>query len=495
MAVGKDSDSNQRKMARRLKAWIVPLLVLVVIVGAALAVAPYVAERIIYGKLNNPEIGLSCSHVDVNLNYGALIRRKPFDIARAYGVRFDAAPHLSGAATNLFANKTVSADVVVRSASPWRGFTYDAEVRGNVFDWPLRGTASAEIALTNKFTVVGKAEAWLASAAGEPTHWSVTAGVECTTNGWGVAVELPPFPFDESDPVLGRIISRSQPPPNSKLAFSGSVGVVATASQTKAKPVPVWSAVATLADCSAEFESDGQSFSVDGLRLRPGVSGVADHVDIMPIFARARAMKAHEFDFQNPFATIRATETALLVTEAGVGFCGGEIKAYSVFLDPQKLDAGFTLHFDGLDSGELLPHVAGFNGTASGELHGKVPLRISQGRKVHIGNAFLYSVPGEKGYIHMTDASALTEGLAASGVPEDECANIAKALENLDYDVLRFEYVNEEGGDATLLAKVEGSATSGETTVPVSFSVAFHGALERLFNTGLNLSEKGKQKR
>lgn len=490
MADGKKSEKTGRRTRHPL-AWFV-LSLFVVLVAATLVLAPCAIERIVYNRLNNPEIGLSCSHVDVDFDYLALIRRKPFELFRAYGVRFDAAPHLKGVATNLFANKTVSADVVVRSVPPCRGFTYEAEVRGNVLDWPLRATASAEIALTNKFIVVGRAEAGLTSSAGEPTHWCATADFACTTNGWNAAAKLPTFAFDESDPVLGRIVSRSPMPPNSKLSISGKVDVIATASQTKAKPVPAWSVGATIDGCSAEYECDGRKFSVEGLRIRPGISGVADHYDIRPIFARANSLKALDFELSSPFATIRATEAALLVTEAGAGFCGGEVRVYSVFLNPQKLNAGFALHFDGIDSGELLSHVAGFKGTASGSLHGKVPLRISQGREVHMGNAYLYSVPGEIGFIHMTDASALTEGLASSGVPEDECANIAKALENLDYDVLRFEFIKGDGDESTLFAKVEGTATSGETTVPVSFSVAFHGALEKLFNTGLNLAGKGK---
>ena len=70
-------------------------------------------------------------------------------------------------------------------------------------------------------------------------------------------------------------------------------------------------------------------------------------------------------------------------------------------------------------------------------------------------------------------------------------SDIEKALANLDYKVLKVELKRgKDAEDSSLDFKLEGTATHGNTTVPVNLDVTFHGDLDQLINTGIKLRRK-----
>ena len=158
---------------------------------------------------------------------------------------------------------------------------------------------------------------------------------------------------------------------------------------------------------------------------------------------------------------------------------------------------GFTLFVDDVDAGETLKHFKGFRGEASGKLHGKVKLFVKEGgRALRLGDAFLYSTPGEVGKLRMADAAPVTDNLALAGIDNATRANVADALTDLDYSVLRLNLKPDKDKTATLSTTIRGTATRGRTSVPVDITLNFNGELEQLINTGLGYSNllKGKQK-
>ena len=156
------------------------------------------------------------------------------------------------------------------------------------------------------------------------------------------------------------------------------------------------------------------------------------------MFPRARSISADGFVMTNLFATVRLTEKAILITQASAGLCGGKVNVYSLTLNPETLNAGFTLFVDDVETGELLSHLNGFSGEASGRLHGKVRLFVREGGKaVRLSDAFLYSTPGETGKLKLNDPTPVTDNLALAGLDEVTRSNVADALTDLDYSVLR----------------------------------------------------------
>ena len=58
--------------------------------------------------------------------------------------------------------------------------------------------------------------------------------------------------------------------------------------------------------------------------------------------------------------------------------------------------------------------------------------------------------------------------------------------------MLKLDLRIDKSGELALTLKIEGEATSGKVTVPVSFAITFRGDLEELVNTGIRMSTKKK---
>ena len=314
---------------------------------------------------------------------------------------------------------------------------------------------------------------------------------------WSATVKMDETPFSESDSAIRTLLEKYPVTAVSNLTFSGSIALDAKAERTFHTPVPVWSARLPIRNLSVGLMMKDKPYVLTGISVTPAASGIADRIDIAPMSPRARSISAAGFDLTGFHASVRVTEKALLVTEAAAGFCGGQVNLYSVFLDPKNLNTGFTLFLDDIDAGEALAHLNGFTGEATGLLHGKVKLFIREGGKsVRLSDAFLYSTPGEVGKLRLANPKPVTENLALAGFDEAARSNVADALTDLDYSVLRLDLKRGEGKSATLSTAVRGTATRGGITVPVNIAVNFNGELEQLVNTGLGYSNllKGKQK-
>lgn len=229
------------------------------------------------------------------------------------------------------------------------------------------------------------------------TPWVIRTEFGASCSEWALRVKMPETVFDASDPVLAKLLERHPVPDIEALDFSGSIAVDASAERTFHKPVPSWSVKIPLKNLSAHavLAGDGDEpseLSLRGLFVTAGASGLADHYDIAPIFPRAASLTFNGLSLTNFSASVRATERALMVNSASVGFCGGTLNVYSLFLDPQTFNAGFTLFLDNVDAGQLLKNLKGFRGAASGRLHGKVKLFVKEGGKaIRLNDAFVYS--------------------------------------------------------------------------------------------------------
>ena len=399
---------------------------------------------------------------------------------------FDLSPFLSKKTAALVTNKTATVNFDITRGQVG---SYDLRARGVLLDWPF----SAQMNIRPAFcflgvTLSGEAEAWL-----NDTPWSLRADFDASSSGeWRANVDIPETRVAEGDPVLAPILSRWPMPTISNLVFGGTFSLKAEGARTNGCPVAKWKAAGRIKDLDISCALKGTPVTVSNLRMGIGATGIANHVDVKPMFPRADSITLGGCLLTNAFASIRATETAYLVTEAGAGCCGGELKLYSFFLDPEKLNAGVTLFVDGVDTGDVLGLLKGFKGEASGRMYGKIPLQLKNGEELRLRNAYLHSAPGEEGTLKVYDPAPVVENLALGGVPEATRTNVARALANLTYTVLRISLQPEDDGGLALAVKLAGSATHNGVTVPVSFEVTFHGDVEQLINTGLKTALRKK---
>ena len=308
---------------------------------------------------------------------------------------------------------------------------------------------------------------------------------------WNFAAKVPATLVDQDNALLASIIARALPPSVSNLVFSGSFKLDAEGASTPSCPVPAWKARCTLADLDAALEFGDKPARIDGLKVHFGADGIAGHRDIAPFSPRANAVEFAGFTLSNVYASVRATERSYLVTEAGANCCGGELKLYSLFLDPKSLNTGATVFVDDVDAGQVLSHLSAFRGEATGRLHGKLPFFLKGNGELTLRDAYLFSKPGETGKVRLADAAPVLDNLALAGLPELERGNLAKALADLDYTVLKLELRHGKARDvAELPLKLEGTATRGKTTVPVNIDVTFRGDIDTIINTGMKIRRK-----
>ena len=362
--------------------------------------------------------------------------------------------------------------------------------RGHLLDWPY------SLRVDFRYGLFAPRTDGVVSLRFDDTPWRIDGRFDASLRGgWTFDAAMDPTAFDANDPLLGALAARCLQPAATNLTCTGRLALEVHAAETNGTGLAEWSAQARLEDFDAAMTAAERPVALNGLRLRAGATGLGPRVEIQPMFPRARSLAFAGLEMTNVFASVRATENAFLVTEAGADLCGGQARLYALFLDPARLSAGFTLFLDDIDAGLALNRIAGFRGTATGRLHGKLPLRLRDGRRLAFGDAYLYSVPGETGTLRLEDPGPVLENLAMGGVSAADRANLGKALQDLAYTALNIQLRRDadETDVHALTLKLQGSATSGKTTVPVSFAVTLRGDLEELVNTGILLPQIGKK--
>lgn len=324
--------------------------------------------------------------------------------------------------------------------------------------------------------------------------WKVKANFSAAPCQWHAKVNLPKTEFNEDELLVRKLLERFPVTAVSNLTFSAKIALEAAADRTFSMPVPVWSAKVRLQNADADAYSGENPLSVHGFNLTAGVSGISDHIDIDPMFPRAAAIEFAGLALTNFLASVRATERRLLVTEAGAGLCDGHARIFSLFLNTESLNSGFTIYLEDINAGKALTSFKGLNGKASGRLHGKLKMSIRNSGKIRLRDAFLYSVPGEKGHLQLSDSSAVTDNLALAGIDESQRDNVSHALSDLEYSVLRLDLSRIDDNNATLGIRLEGCAGGENLAVPVVLNLTLRGDINQLINTGLNLSGKMKGK-
>ncbi len=410
---------------------------------------------------------------------------------------FDVSPYLTEKTAALVENKKATAELDIKN-DKIEGFR--VKITGKILDWPYSAKAYVRYGLFGGDASSGKPTSgpWVdgkLSLSLDDTDWKLNADFNAeSAKKWDFKANIPELTLTQDDAVLSQIISRLAMQSVSNLVFTGKFSLDAEGECTEKRPVPAWKARGSLKDLDASFDTAaGKGIDVTRLRIRFGADGIADHTDISPMFPRAESITAAGIVLSNVYASVRATERSYLVTEAGADCCGGELRLYSLFLDPERLSAGATIFAENIDAGEVLARVSGFRGEATGRLHGKLPFYLRDGKRLSIDNAYLFSKPGDTGTVRISDASPILDNLALAGVSEADRNNLSKALANLDYSVMKVELIRGARGEVSALPlMIEGTATSGKTTVPVKLNVTFHGDFDQLINMGLNISRRRK---
>jgi hypothetical protein len=178
----------------------------------------------------------------------------------------------------------------------------------------------------------------------------------------------------------------------------------------------------------------------------------------------------------------------LFVEEAHVGWYGGELDTYALRFDAKRSDLSAVVYARDVDAGKLLEVFPGVKGTGDGRLHGRLPVFRKAGRYGY-GTGYLYSVPGEKGHLEVTELGPLLPAMGRMGAQGEM---IAGALRNFDYDLFRVDIRPEGSKDQGIRMRLEGNEKGAENTPPLRLDVNVLGAIEEALNVGMELGSAGK---
>lgn len=325
------------------------------------------------------------------------------------------------------------------------------------------------------------------------SSWALDATASVGTNGaFETDAALPAVSLSPDDPVSASLLARCFDS-NALVALSGSATGAVRFAQGPDDPVASWSAAVRFRDLDLDLRSGETPVRLRGAGSLLRMDGYGGRTSLRPFGIRYRELAAGDrLALSDGSFWFRTDDlSSFLLTEGSTGFCGGKIRIYALHLDLEHLNAGFTLYLDDLDAGELLALLPGVEGSATGTIHGKIPLALKDGRKVRLRDAYLYSPPGQVGKLRLTKTDAVIENLRAAGVPRSTCDDLRIALADLDYTVLRMDLRQNRDGTGRLAVLLEGSATEGNTTIPVSLDLGFNGQLQDFVNVGIRASALG----
>ena len=527
-----------RKARRRLVA-LAPILLAVATFPRFWG--PALAERIARGYLDLDEPGsaeisvryLSPFRLDVRgVRLGAApgapslerleARFTPWGLAR--GRVRDLA--LEGFAAD-FSNEVASAGDLVPDAAAradlrlrWvDGEGYVGTLGGRAFGGPLEGSLRSDAALSNLVASVSVApalrglalpplEASLAAAlrphpvtnlaatarAGfRGSSWAMDATVALETNGaFAADAALPAASLAADDPLVAPLLAGFGAT-NVLASLTGTVTGAVHVAKGPDDPVASWFASTRVTGLDADIAADGPPVLIRGGATYVRVDGYGPKLLVRPFGIRYASLAAGGRPLlESGNFWFRADGlSSLLLTEGSTGFCGGKVRIYALHLDLEHLNAGFTLYLDDLDAGKILELLPGVAGSATGTIHGKIPLALQDGKKVRLRDAYLYSPPGQVGKLRLTETDAVIENLRSAGVPDSTCDDLRVALADLDYTVLRMDLRQNRDGTGRLAVQLEGAGTDGKTTIPVSLNLGFNGQLQDLVNVGIRASTIG----
>lgn len=352
---------------------------------------------------------------------------------------------------------------------------------------PFAATLSAALAPAAETSLVATAHAGFAGSS-----WAVDATAAVETNGaFAAGAALPAASLARGDPLVAPLLAWSGAT-NFLAALSGSVTGAVHVAKAADAPVAEWNAALRVSGLDADVAAGDVPVWLRGGGTLLRADGYGGKLLVRPFGLRYRSLSAGDrVALESGSFWFRADDTSsLLLTEGRTGFCGGTVRVYALHLDLEHLDAGFTLYLDDLQTGDILALLPGVAGSATGTVHGKIPLSYRDG-KIRLRDAYLYSPPGQVGKLRLSETDAVVENLRAAGVPDSTCDDLRTALADLDYTVLRMDLRQNRDATGRLDVKLEGTAGEGKRAVPVSLELGFNGQIQDLLNVGLRASALG----
>ena len=155
-----------------------------------------------------------------------------------------------------------------------------------------------------------------------------------------------------------------------------------------------------------------------------------------------------EIDFQIE------SSRSVLIEKSHFIWCDGNVDAPAIRFQAGVEDYNLILYCDRLNLAQVLEQFGAASVEAEGELNGRIPVRYKNGQ-ISFKDGFLFTTPGERGKIRMTDTAILTAGIPPDTPQFVQMELARKALEDYDYSWARLN-LTTEGEDLLLNMQLDG---------------------------------------
>jgi hypothetical protein len=146
--------------------------------------------------------------------------------------------------------------------------------------------------------------------------------------------------------------------------------------------------------------------------------------------------------------------SSLFVEKSQFKWCDGNVDTYVIRISPDIEDYRLILYCDRLNMAKVLDQFGAATAVGQGSVNGRIPLRYYKG-KLSFNDGVLYSTPGEKGKIRLTDTEILTAGIPPNTPQYIQMELAREALK--DYDVAWAKLnISSEGEDLLLRMQLDG---------------------------------------
>jgi len=172
---------------------------------------------------------------------------------------------------------------------------------------------------------------------------------------------------------------------------------------------------------------------------------------------------------------------ALFIERSRIGWCGGVLTTHAVEMAPGAPEFAVTVYAEHIDLARVFALQSRLTGEVTGELYGKLPFAVRDGR-LYYEEGFLYSVPGRKGRLRLSETKAMADSL---GLPagDPRVGQAEAALEDLEYSLLKLDIAGE--GELThLRIQVEGQSVSQPELPPVKLNANIEANVNELIGAG-----------
>ena len=309
-----------------------------------------------------------------------------------------------------------------------------------------------------------------------------------------IQVEIQESAISDSDPLFKAALDLATIPDIiTELNFGAKLSAKFEAA-IQDKKDPKWHFSGSITDGSLNLKASEIPIKIEGVRAHAKITGIADLWQMNSIPISISKTSISSFNLTKGRAFLRADDKSLMASEITIGFCGGFLRLYALYFNFERLNTGFTIVLDSLKADEFIKQFPELgDSTASGTLHGRLPLSITKDGEIRLRDGYIYSPPGEKGNISIQNPTKIISTLSNSGMPIEVCDNLGKALQNLNYDILRFDLNQPRQNNGSMKIKLKGESPNGKISTPVDLNININGPIEQLLNLSVKTAKmKGK---